>query len=369
MQGEYSRIKRMILRSAVLAYVALLTLALAACGGGIISSPASHLMFVSISANNTIAGYRIDNNSGAFTALTGSPYFAGNSPTSLVLHPSGNFLYAVNQLGNDISLFDVNSQVGSISEVLPRTPTGVGPVSIAINASGTLLFCSNVYSTSISVYSINASNGALTQVAGSPFVTYAQPGQLVVAPSGNFLYTINSTISSIIGFAVSSSGKLTSLPVTPTPYPPFSATIDPAGKYLLVTNPTENAFTMYFIGSRTGGLFTVPGTPLGTGTGPIAISVQPDEEYVYVANQTSNNLSAYLIDSTTSTPTAISGSPFGVTAGPIFMQWDPNGEWIYVGGQGSKTVAEYEFSANGTITSTSQAITTVQAPTSIAVGQ
>jgi 6-phosphogluconolactonase len=356
-------------RRAVLACGALLMMALAACGGGIVTSPSSHLMFVSISANNTIAGYRIDNNSGAFTQLTGSPYFAGDSPTSLVLHPSGNFLYAVNQLGNNISLFDVNSQVGSISEVLPRTPAGVGPVSIAINASGTLLFCSNVYSTNISVYSINAGNGALTPVAGSPFATYSQPGQLVVTPSGNFLYTVNSTISSIVGFAVSSTGALKTLPVTTAEYPPFSAAIDPQGKYLLVTNPTENAFTMYIIGPKTGALFTVPGTPVSTGTGPVAVSVQPDEQYVYVANQTSNNLSAYSIDSATGTPTGISGSPFSVTTGPIFMQWDPNGEWIYVGGQSSKTVAEYEFSADGTLTTTSQSFTTVQAPTSIAVQQ
>ncbi|HEX8815684.1 MAG TPA: beta-propeller fold lactonase family protein [Terriglobales bacterium] len=362
------RVRTGLPRKAVFAFAVLLILALAACGGGIITSPASHLLFVSVTANNTIAGYRVDNNSGAFTALTGSPYFAGNSPASLVLHPSGNFLYAVNQLGNNISLFNVNTQVGSITEVLPRTPTEVGPVSIVMNATGTLLFCSNVFSTSISVYAVNGSTGALTQVSGSPFKTYSQPGQLVVTPSGKFLYTINSTISSIVGFAVSSTGALQALPVTPAPYPPTGATIDPQGKYLIVINPTQNAFTMYFIHPSTGALTTVPGTPLAAGTGPIAASVQPDEQYVYIANQTSNNLSGYSIDQSTGTPTEISGSPFTVTSGPLFMQWDPNGEWLYVGGQSGKTVSEYEFSADGTITSNSQSFVTVQAPTSIAVG-
>jgi 6-phosphogluconolactonase len=374
MKGKSSQIELAVrsrawmTRAATLACGALLILPLSACGGGIVTSPPSHLLFVSLTANNTIAGYRVDNNSGAFTALTGSPYFAGNSPASLVLHPSGNYLYAVNQLGNDISLFSVNSNLGSIAEVLPRTPTGVGPVSIVMNATGTLLFCSNVFSTSISVYSVNASTGALTQVPGSPFTTYSQPGQLVITPSGNFLYTVNSTISSIVGFSVTSSGTLRTLPVTPTAYPPFSATIDPQGKYLVVTNPTENAFTMYFIHPSTGTLTTVPGTPLATETGPVAASVQPDEQYVYIANQTSNNLSGYIIDQSTGTPTQVSGSPFTVTSGPLFMQWDPNGEWLYVGGQSSKMVAEYEFSADGTVTTNSQSFTTIQAPTSIAIG-
>jgi len=349
----------------------LCSLGLAACGGGILSSAPSHLAFVSLTSNNTIAAYRINNNTGAFTAITGSPYFAGNSPTSLLLHPSGKYLYAANQLGNSISLFAVDSNSGSITEVLPETPAGVSPVSMVMNASGSLLFVANAFSSNISVYSINSANGALSQIAGSPFATYAQPGELALTPSANFLYTMINNPPSILGFAVSSSGALRALqPLTlPQIQAPFAAAMDPAGKYLYVTNPADNALSIFSINSSTGVLTAVPQTPIATGTSPVAVAVQPNGQFVYVANNSSNNLSIYSIDSTTGVPTQITGSPFSVTSGPLFLQWDPNGQWLYVGGQSTKTIAEYSFSANGTLTAASQSITTAQTPTSMAVGR
>ncbi|PYX19219.1 MAG: hypothetical protein DMG87_12750, partial [Acidobacteria bacterium] len=96
---------------------------------------------------NEISVFNIGS-SGALTRVTGSPFFVvgGSSPAFLLLHPSGNFLYASN----------LNSPTGAIS-----------------------------------AFSINATTGALTQISGSPFPTAgSSPGPSIMAsdPAGKFLY-------------------------------------------------------------------------------------------------------------------------------------------------------------------------------------
>jgi 6-phosphogluconolactonase (cycloisomerase 2 family) len=346
----------------------LLLMSLPGCGGSLFTSTSSHLAFVSLTASNMIAAYRIDNSSGGFTSVAGSPYLGGDSPTSLLMHPSGKYVYAANQIGNDISLFDVDSSVGSLSEVLPRTPAGVSPVSMVMNATGSLLFVSNVFSSSISVYSISSQTGALSQIQGSPFSTYSQPGPLAITPSGDFLYTLNGNDSSIVGFAVGSSGSLHPLAPLPLTDPPFAVAVDPAGKYLYVTNATVNALSIFSINASTGALSIVSGTPIATGDAPVAVAVHPNGQYVYVANELSNNVSIYSIAPATGVPTQVSDSPFSVLTEPLFLQWDPNGDWLYVGSLTEKVISEYSFSANGDLSVQNESTTLGTVPTSMVVG-
>ena len=87
-----------------------------------------HLAFVALPTTNSVAAYKVDNNSAIFTNILGSPYPGGTSPSAVLVHPSNRFVYAANQIGNDISLFTVNSTLGSLLEVLPRTPAGLTPL-------------------------------------------------------------------------------------------------------------------------------------------------------------------------------------------------------------------------------------------------
>ncbi len=160
----------MLSKATNLAVMVVGMLCLAGCGGS-----STHLAYVTLTQNNTVAAYRINNSTGAFTSIVGSPYFAGNSPSAIVISPSKQFVYVANQIDNNISLFKVDSNIGSITEVMPRTPTAVSPVSMVMNAAGTFLFVSNAVSSSISVYAVDSSSGALSQISGSPFATLTGP--------------------------------------------------------------------------------------------------------------------------------------------------------------------------------------------------
>ncbi len=236
-----------------------LLIGLSACTSG------SHLAYVTIPGQNSVAAYRIKNSSDAFTSIVGSPYLAGQSPSAIVVHPSGRFAYVANRIDNTISLFKIDQTIGSLSEVLPRTPTDLDPAAMTMNPSGTLLFVVNEVSNTISVYSVNATSGALTLAAGSPFATAPSPIALALTPSAKYLYVLNGNLGLVFAYSVTSAGGLQSIAGSPflVGIGPFGLTVDPKEKFVYVANSSENTVSILSINS-TGALSQVSGSPFPT---------------------------------------------------------------------------------------------------------
>ena len=97
---------------------------LAGCGGSSGGGSGSgRNAYVAVPQGNAIAAFRVDS-SGDLTRVLGSPFAGGTSPAAIAVHPSGKFVYAANQGGNDVSMFTINSNTGELNEVMPRTPAG-----------------------------------------------------------------------------------------------------------------------------------------------------------------------------------------------------------------------------------------------------
>ena len=84
---------------------------LAGCGGSSSgnggSGSSGRNAYVAIPKRTPSPHYRVNTNSGNFTRVLGSPFDGGTSPVSVAVHPSGKFVYAANQAGNNISLFTI----------------------------------------------------------------------------------------------------------------------------------------------------------------------------------------------------------------------------------------------------------------------
>jgi 6-phosphogluconolactonase (cycloisomerase 2 family) len=65
-----------------------------------------------------------------------------------------------------------------------------------------LLEGKGVITGTIHVFNVDASTGALTEVPGSPFDAGLTPRQLVVDPTGRFVYVVNSQSQDITAFSV-----------------------------------------------------------------------------------------------------------------------------------------------------------------------
>ncbi|MFZ0292521.1 MAG: hypothetical protein WAL52_02880, partial [Candidatus Sulfotelmatobacter sp.] len=78
-----------MLRKALILLFALTSMAgFVSCG-----KTGSHFIYATIPAANQLAVFREDPYSGILTQLAESPYTVGFGPESVVIHPSGKFLY------------------------------------------------------------------------------------------------------------------------------------------------------------------------------------------------------------------------------------------------------------------------------------
>ncbi len=344
-----------MLHRALILIVVLTSIAgLAGCG-----STTSHYVFATLPAANEVATYREDPNSGVLTEIAGSPFPAGNSATSVVVHPNGKYLYTANPgVGeNDISLFSIASD-GVLTEITPRTsvtPGATDPQNLVMDPGGKYLYVANSTSNNISVFTIDSSTGGLSQVTGSPFPIGASPLNMTISPTGTFLYVTtpsfnqSSSFGSILGFSVNAGALLPIVQISSDGQDPSGIAIDPKGAYLYVTNKVSNSISIFSI-SSTGGLKEVPGSALAdVNQGPVAVLVDPSGKYLYVANQGSGNVATYTIDATTGFPTVIADSPFASEVNPSFLALDPSGKYLYVANQQSSPGIEAFGNSGGSL--------------------
>src|ERR1700690_2956794 len=173
-----------------------LVFALAGIAGCVGCNTTSHYVYASLPAVSQLAVYREDPYSGTLTELSGTPYTVGDGAHSLVIHPSGKFLYVANpgQGKNAHSLFDIASN-GYLTEIPPRTPVGTNgdasqPSLLVMDPAGAYLYAMNTGSSNISVFSIDSGSGALTLIGSRVSLGGLTPLNMRLTPSGSFLYVI-----------------------------------------------------------------------------------------------------------------------------------------------------------------------------------
>jgi 6-phosphogluconolactonase len=333
-------------RTVLAAAVALAALGILSGCGSIFSSSSSgsHLAYVAGGVTD-VSAYRIDNNSASATSIFTAPYVAGDSPSSIVVHPSNQYLYVANAADNTISLFNINSTSGALTEVLPRTPAGgLSPGFMTMDSGGNYLLVANQSSNDVWMFKIGAA-GALTPV--SSFSVGAGPAGFALSASG-FLYVPVPSFSAIAVLSMSS-GSLQLVGSYLVNGGVEGIAVGSGAKFLYATNPSTDTVSVFSIQSS-GALSPVPGLTVGTGTTPVAAAASLTGDALYVANAGSSNVSEFQIDSTTGGLTAYPKGPT-VIAGtnPAFIVTDPGGKFIFVGNTASLSITEYSTNANGSL--------------------
>jgi 6-phosphogluconolactonase len=277
-----------------------------------------------------VSAYTINTSTGALRAVSGSPFAAGIFPFEVTVDPSGRFAYVANQgIGvstSTISAYTINSSTGALSAV-SGSPFSAGnsPSSVVVDPSGRFAYVANAFDNTVSAYTINSSTGALRAVAGSPFAAGNTPDSVVVDPSGQFAYVANefgngSGPGNVSAYTINSSTGALRV-VSGSPFAagsgPFSVTVDPSGRFAYVANNEDDTVSAYTINSSTGALRAVAGSPFATGFLPNSVTVDPSGRFAYVAIYGDDTVSAYTINSSTGALRAVAGSPFAAGSGPF----------------------------------------------------
>jgi 6-phosphogluconolactonase len=149
----------------------------------------------------------------------------GSGPRHMDFHPSGKYVYLINEMGNTITAFNYDSAKGNLIEfqtvpTLPQDFQGENTTAdLHISPSGKFIYGSNRGHDSLVIYAIDET-GKLTYV-GHESTQGKTPRNFAIDPSGKYLLAANQDSNSIVTFRINEqTGKLTaSGEITQAPMP------------------------------------------------------------------------------------------------------------------------------------------------------
>jgi len=263
---------------------------------------------------------------GSLTPVPGSPFYAETGPDSIVVDPSGRYVYVGHEIsatdGYNIDAFSIDGNTGSLTPVAGEpytvpTPSqcffcfGGGIGDLKTDVTGHYLFAPVFEDGTIGIYEINGTDGSLTAAADSPFIislpdspTFpgAQPSSIAVDAVNRFVYTDDLSNDGggdisrnvIDGWALdASTGALSyagSFFIPQGTCDQSSLRADPSGKFLYSTadsgceqyaGPADGPGVILGMGkkNKAGQLSLLPGSPFPLAGDPIlsvdAIAVTP----------------------------------------------------------------------------------------------
>lgn len=129
----------------------------------------------------------------------------GAGPRHAVFHPTGRWLYVVNELDNTVAAYAVESGALRAFQVLPTLPdtyTGNSRAAgIAMDAQGLRLYASNRGDDSIAVFRVAPDSGRLAPV--QHVHTHGKtPRFFTLSPDGRFLFALNEDSDTLQRFRV-----------------------------------------------------------------------------------------------------------------------------------------------------------------------
>jgi len=180
-------------------------------------SPDEHFAFVDDLGLDELLVYKFDKSKGSLKP--NNPPFAkldaGAGPRHFTLHPSGKFAYVVSEMASTVTAFSVDLKAGvlhrsqSIS-TLPDDFKGENDdAEIVVHPSGKFLYASNRGHDSITVFAIDAAKGTLTVVEHAS-TKGKTPRNFAIDPTGTLLFAENQQSNNIVIFRIDEkTGKLT----------------------------------------------------------------------------------------------------------------------------------------------------------------
>jgi 6-phosphogluconolactonase len=270
-------------------------------------------------------------------------------PSFLAWHPSGPYLYAVNEGSAQVSAFGVDAASGKLT-LLNKQPTGGnGPCHLAVDSTGHMLAVANYDGGSVATYPVGAdgrlgdrksfvqfSGGGphahstnftadnqrllVDDLGGDATHVYkvtpetaeiteesmgkAEPGagprHLAIAPGGKTVYVLNEIRSTITrySFAGGTLQKLDSVSTLPPSFHGSNTTAEiflgPKARYLYASNRGHDSIAVFAV--EPGGAIHVVQDVLSGGHTPRSFALDPSGKWLLAANQDSDNVVVFHID-------------------------------------------------------------------------
>src|SRR5579859_2862025 len=259
-------------------------------------------------SDGNIRVYSVDPVSGVLTSISGgiaiTSFGVNSSIGQSAVDPTGRFLYVVDGgTTNLLNAFKIDGTTGALSTIAssPTIATGSGPFGIAVTPNGKYVYVTNSGDSTLSAYKIG-SDGGLTSIvlSGSVATTLNVPEIPAIDPTSTFLYVPNlspaPTPGTVSGFTIAADGTLALVGAAATTagVSPFGTAIDPAGKFLFVTNSGDGTVSVFPIGGG-GALGTAQNFNSGSAASstPAGIAVDQSGAFAATVNNAENTITFY----------------------------------------------------------------------------
>jgi 6-phosphogluconolactonase len=300
------------------------------------------------------------------------------SPSFLAIHPSGKYLYSVNEgadkLGG-VSAYAIDKATGKLQFLNGQSSLGGGPCHISVDQTGKTAFVSNYGGGSLAVLPINA-DGTLSAAADSVQDAGTGPNEkrqekahvhsATLAPDNRFVYVADLTTDKLNIFDVDAKGS-TVKPAS-TPYVsvksgsgPRHFTFHPNGKYAYLVEELTSTVAVLSRNPKTGALTmiednvkTLPADFTGQNTSA-DIHIDPSGKFLYQSNRGANTLAIFAIGSDGKLTKVADQPTEGKT--PRNFLIDPKGDFVFVAHQDSDNITIFKRDQKtGKLTYTGQSV-------------
>jgi 6-phosphogluconolactonase len=254
-----------------------------------------------------VSAFALDAKNGDLRLLNQQPS-GGTGPCHLVVDRDGRNVLVANYAGGSVACLpiDAEGRLKPPSSVVQHHGSSVdpsrqeGPHAHSINldaANGFALAC-DLGLDQVLVYRFDASSGTLTP-HDPPAATApgAGPRHLAFHPSGRFAYVINELDSTVTAFRYDATAGALQEIQTITTLPdgfsgenyPAEVLVHPSGRFLYGSNRGHDSIVIYTIDAQTGNL-TLGGHQSSGGKGPRNFNTDPTGRWMIVGNQSTNNV-------------------------------------------------------------------------------
>ncbi|MDX2037870.1 MAG: lactonase family protein [Isosphaeraceae bacterium] len=202
---------------------------------------------------------------------------------SINLDAANRFAVAADLGLDELRVYEFDAAKATLTPHDPpfaKVGLGTGPRHFAFHPSQKFAYTCLEITSGVTALTYDATKGVLEPIQTlSTLPPEGKEGnstaQILVHPSGKFVYVSNRGHDSIAGFAVDeSTGKLTALDRTPTGgKTPRNFGIDPSGRYLIAANQNSDTLVVFAIDAATGKLTQV-GEPVSVPS-PVCVAFMP----------------------------------------------------------------------------------------------
>ncbi|MHB1947714.1 MAG: lactonase family protein [Gammaproteobacteria bacterium] len=203
---------------------------------------------------------------------------------------AGQHAYIANQLGNSVSVCQVNPATGFLSQCAVNATGLTGVEAIGFNPAGTLLYTANLSASTISVCNVNPSTGALSNCVNAGGSGFNQPDGVAFSPDGSIFYASN--VGGFVSACLvnATTGQLSNCVNNSslTFDGPSDLALNSAGTLAYVSNRFGSSVSVCNVSGQTvNSCNNLSGSQID---GPEGITLSPQGLHAYVANANSANV-------------------------------------------------------------------------------